>query len=129
MSASVTFFICLFLLVAFIAFRFWEEKRQMRLFAHARATADTVVSGMYQAAVMGSIPEEYRIALARFLHSLAHETIVFLVEGLRAVERPLTRLSLRMRQNVPSTKGREPSAFLKNIVPEKKNGTSPEDGV
>ncbi|MDO8523974.1 MAG: hypothetical protein Q7R74_01960 [bacterium] len=119
MSAAVTFLIALALLVAFVVFRFWEEKRGVRLFAEKRAAADTVVAEMYRAAVMGNIPAEYRIAVIRFLHTLAHDTVVFLVEGLRAVERPLTRLSYRMRQSAPASNGKEPSAFLKTITPEK----------
>ncbi len=88
---------------------------------------------MYRAAVMGNIPEEYRLAVMRFLHTLAHDTVVFLVEGLRALERPLTRLSYRMRQTAPTPNGKEPSAFLKTITPEKKagdnDGTTPSSGV
>lgn len=119
MGASVTFFISLFLLIAFIAFRFWEERRESRVLARARAAADVLVSDMYQSAVSGDIPKKYQTAIVHFLYTLAHDTVVFLVEGLRAIERPLSQLSYRLRRSVPVANGKEPSAFLKTITPEK----------
>ena len=132
MGASVTFFISLALLAAFVVFRFWEEKRAQRVWVDTRSAADVVVSDMYHAAVTGDIPQKYQAAVVHFLYALAHDTVVFLVEGLRAVERPLSRLSYRLRRSVPAGSGKEPSAFLKTITPEKKSeviGTTPEGGV
>jgi hypothetical protein len=130
MDASVTFFLSLILLLAFLALRFFEEKRGYRAWAGVRTKADRVVSDMYKAAVMGSIPVEYREAFARFLHSLAHDSLLFLVESLRAIERPLTRLSYRMRQSAPASTDKTPSEFLKTITPEKKTeSTSTTDRV
>ena len=120
MSAAVTFLIALVLLVAFVFFRFWEQKRGVKVWADARNTADEVVSDMYTSAVLGSFPHKYRIAFLNFLHTLLHDSVVFAVESLRALERPLTRLSYRLRQSAPSANGKEPSAFLKNLVSEKK---------
>jgi hypothetical protein len=75
---------------------------------------------MYKAAVLGSIPEKYRLAAVALLHSLAHDAVVFAVEALRSLERPLARLSLRLRQSAPRPSGKEPSPFLKTIAPEKR---------
>ena len=119
MGAAVTFFISLVLLVAFIAFRFLEEKRGRRVWTVTRASDDTVVSDMSHAAVTGDIPRKYQDATVHFLYTLAHDMIVFLIEGLRAIERPLARLSYRLRRSVPSGNGKEPSAFLKTITPER----------
>ena len=69
--------------------------------------------------VTGDIPRKYQEAIVHFSYRLAHETIVFLVEGLRAIERPLSGLSYRLRRSVPAGNGKEPSAFLKTITPEK----------
>ncbi len=113
----MTFFLALILLLGFVGFRFWEEKRDVRVFAHARGIADEFAKHLYHSAVMGNISAEYRVALTHFLHTLAHDTVVFLVEGLRAIERPLTRLSYRMRKSPPAPAGKEPSAFLKTITP------------
>jgi hypothetical protein len=120
MSAAVTFLLALILLVAFTVFRFYEQRTGVRHWAHARAVADDVVEKMYHAAVVGNIPAEYRTVIVHFLHTMAHDTVVFLVESLRSIERPLTRLSYRMRQSAPPPSGKEPSAFLKTITPEKK---------
>lgn len=119
MGAAVTFFISLFLLVAFVAFRFLEERRGQRAWATTRASADVVVSDMYRAAVTGDIPRKYQDAIVHFLYTLAHDMIVFIIEGLRAIERPLAQLSYRLRRSVPSGNGKEPSAFLKTITPER----------
>jgi len=121
MSAAITFLLALILLIAFVAFRFWEERKGARLWAHSRSVADEMVDKIYTAAVVGSVPAEYRTVAIHFLHTLAHDVIVFLVESLRSIERPLTRLSYRMRQSVPAPSGKEPSAFLKTITPEKKS--------
>lgn len=120
MSAAVTFGIALVLLIAFIVFRFWEEKRAVRFLAPTRSGADEVVLDMYQAAVRGNVPEKYRIMVLKFLHLLAHETVAGAVEALRAAERPLTRLSYRLRRSVPAANGKEPSPFLKTLAPDKK---------
>jgi len=119
MGATVTFLISLILLVAFVAFRLWEERRAKRTFPDTRAAVDVVIADMYHAAVTGDIPQKYQEAVLHFLYRLAHDTIVFLVEGLRAIERPLSGLSYRLRRSVPAANGKEPSAFLKTITPEK----------
>jgi len=124
MDAAITFFISLVLLVAFIVFRFWEEKRAKRTFPNVRTAVDSVVADMYHGAVTGDIPKKYQTAAVHFFYMLVHDTIVFLVEGLRAIERLLSQLSYRLRRSVPSANGKEPSAFLKTITPEK-----PADGA
>ncbi len=40
MSAAITFLVALVLLIAFVVFRFSEEKRGVRAWAEKRATAD-----------------------------------------------------------------------------------------
>lgn len=130
-DAAITFFISLVLLLAFLAFRLYEAKRGARYLADVRAEADIVVSDMYRAAVTGDIPRKYQEAAVRFLYRLAHETVMFLVESLRAAERALSRLSYRLRRMAPPPSGKEPSAFLKAVAPEKRseNGTTPGSGV
>jgi len=130
MSAAVTFLLSLSLLTAFVLLRFWEEKRGVKAFAPFRKSADEVVSEMYKGAITGNISTKYRAELIHFLHTLTHDTVVFLVEGLRALERPLTRLSYRMRQSAPPPTTREPSEFLKTITPDKKGeGKNPTNTI
>jgi hypothetical protein len=123
MSAAVTFFISLGLLLAFFAFRIWEEKRGVRHFSRMRLSADETVRDMYQGAITGSIPRRYRVAFIAFLRRIAHESVIFLVESLRSVERPLTRLAYRMRMAAPNAKKKPVSPFLKTIAPEKTDET------
>lgn len=120
MSAAFTFAIALILLGAFIAFRFAEEKRGRRIWANMRDSADVVVSDMYTAAVRGDVPEKYRTMLVGFFHMLAHDAVSAAVEALRAAERPLERLSRKLRHGAPAGNGKEPSAFLKTLTPEKR---------
>jgi len=121
MAAAFTFAIAFILLAVFLAFRFWEERRGRRVWGAARDSADVVVVDMYSAAVMGNVPQKYRIALVALLHAIAHEAVVSAVRALQAVERPLARLSHRLRQSAPRGNGKEPSAFLKTITPEKRS--------
>ncbi|MDE2079096.1 MAG: hypothetical protein KGI73_01775 [Patescibacteria group bacterium] len=122
MGAAITFFVSLVLLVVFVGFRFFEERRGFRVWMHLRTQTDAFVAEAYKGAVTGNIPSEYREALVHFLHRLAHDLVVTAVLGLRAIERPLMRLSYRMRRAAPKANGKEPSAFLKTITPEKRGG-------
>ncbi|MBV9349773.1 MAG: hypothetical protein JO026_03405 [Patescibacteria group bacterium] len=121
MPAAVTFFVSFFLLVAFILFRFWEAGRPRRILSRTRDVADIALLKAYRSAVTGGMPAEYRTEFLHFLHRLAHDTVVFLVEGLRSIEKLLLRLSYRMRHSAPQRKGKEPSEFLKTIGPGKKS--------
>ncbi len=132
MLAAAAFFSSFVLLGAFFGFRWWEEKRGVRLFQDSRAVVDTRVAHVYEAIVRGEIPSSWRQSFAAWLHVLTHRVVVLLVEALRTIERPLTRLSYRMRMQKPSSNGKEVSPYLKSIVPEKKagsDGTTPERGV
>lgn len=131
MWAAIPLISSILLLAGFIAFRLWEEKRGMKFFAAERAEADAIVNDLYRAAVMGNIPEKYREIFLAFLHNVTHSVVVLAVATLRAIERPLSRFSYRLRQSAPGATGKEPSAFLKTLTPEKKNGngTPPESAV
>lgn len=125
MWAAVPFFSTLILLGAFFGFLAWERKRGVRLFDVYRSALDEKVLRSYHRLVVGEIPASWRRIAFDFLHKTAHKAVVVSVEVLRAVERPLSKLSHRMRTRPPSVEGKEVSAFLKNIAPEKKNGATP----
>jgi len=133
MWAPVLFFSSLVLFTAFAALKVWEERKGARILEPMRASLDAQLPRIYQAAVMGSLPTSWRHAVAVFAHDATHRAVVFLVEVLRAVERPLTRISFRMRIQKPSANGKGISPFLKSIMPEKKeapsDGTTPEGKV
>lgn len=119
MFAVYTFVVALILLGAFVIFRMWEEKRGIRMWSRAREGVDMQVVEVYRSAVTGSIPQKYRIQFFAFLQHTVHEFVLLLVATLRAVERPLTRISYRMRMSASNTKKKEVSPFLKTIAPEK----------
>ncbi len=123
-----TFFGAFVLLALFIVFRVQEEKKGVRIFAEARAKADTQVLKAYRGAVAGTIPQHYRVAVVLFFRHTLHQLVLLTVTGLRAAERPLTRLSHRMRMATPASKGKEPSAFLKTIA-ERGDGAVPPSEV
>lgn len=132
--ATILFLVSLVLLVGFLVFRSWEEKRGVRLFATVRARLDERVLRTYHHAVTGTIPYRYRTAFFVFLQKMIHEAVLVIVGALRAIERPLTRLSYRMRMSTPKANGKEVSSFLRTIVPLKKresgtDGTDSEKSV
>jgi hypothetical protein len=120
MWAAIPLVSSIVLLAGFVAFRMWEEKRGAKFFAAQRAEGDEIVSDLYRAVVMGNIPQKYREMFLAFLHNLTHAVVVLAVATLRAIERPLSRFSYRLRQRAPNTAAKEPSAFLKTLTPEKK---------
>ncbi len=124
MIAITTFLVAFILLAMFIAFRAWEEKRHVRVWGKARAAMDEKVTEFYQTAVTGSIPRHYRLRFLAFLHNATHEFVLLLVAALRAVERPLTRISYRMRMAASNPNKKEVSSFLKTIAPEKDSNKS-----
>lgn len=117
MLGIAVFFSASLLFAMFIAFRMWEEKRGVRLFASSRTMLDHWVIDIYHGAVTGSIPRHYRMHLLVFLRTTLHRAVLLTVATLRAIERPLTRLSFRMRMASPGTAKKEVSSFLKTIVP------------
>ena len=120
MWAAIPLISSIVLLAGFVAFRVWEEKRGVKFFAAERTEADAIVTDLYHAAVMGNIPQKYREMFLAFIHNVTHTVVVLAVATLRAIERPLSRFSYRLRQRAPSVAGKEPSAFLKTLTPEKK---------
>ena len=128
MFAVYTFVVAFVLLGVFIFFRMWEQKRRIRMWAGAREKADEQVVEAYRSAITGSIPQHYRIRFLAFLRNAIHELVLLLVATLRAVERPLTRISYRMRMSASNTNKKEVSPFLQTIVPEKPD-TVPGDGT
>ncbi len=117
MIAISVFFISVILLGAFLAVRLFEEKRGARFFASSRAHADERTLHLYRGLVMGSLPTEYRAKLFAAMQKTAHEAVLKTVFFLRALERPLTQLSYRLRHPAQGQPRREVSSFLKTLMP------------
>lgn len=120
MWAAIPLVLSIVLLAGYVLFRMWEQRRGVKLLASERAEGDEIVTDLYRAAVMGNIPQKYREMFLSFLHNLTHTIVVLTVATLRAIERPLSRFSYRLRQRAPGVGKKEPSAFLKTLTPEKK---------
>ncbi|PIR84958.1 hypothetical protein COU15_03330 [Candidatus Kaiserbacteria bacterium CG10_big_fil_rev_8_21_14_0_10_45_20] len=115
-------------ITAFVLFRLWEAQRTERFFEQARKSLDSVAERLYRVMVFGEIPRHYRTKTATVLRFFSHHAIHTAVLALRSIERPLTRMSHRMRMSSSESK-QEPSDFLKTITPDKKDGKSGVDSV
>ena len=117
MWAVILFVVSLVLLGAFAVLHSWEAKRGGRFFEKTRMVSDVHILNFYRALVSGNIPTEWRTAVLAFLHQVTHAVVVFLVEVLRAAERPLAQLSHHLHTHAPSGNGKEVSLFLKTLSP------------
>jgi len=121
MTGLIPFSVGLVGLVLFIALRFFEEGRGARFFADPRASLDASVTRIWRALVLGGIPHSYRRDLFHMLRRVIHSSVVFLATFLRRVERMLSRAGHSLRPTrTERSHGRDPSAFLKTIAPDKK---------
>lgn len=108
-------------LIGIWLFRSWEVKRGRRMWEDRRRLLDTTVAEAYRAIVAGDALRTHRARIFALAHSLSHRALTALVLILRTIERPLARISYRMRAAPPKIPAREPSEFLKTLMPEKKN--------
>lgn len=114
----------------FLAGKAWEIRRGVRVYDSVRTMLDQYASEIYTALVTGGIPLRWRQSVTLFMHQSTHALVQAAVHGLRAVERPLARLSYRMRVSKPKAGGAEVSEFLKTITPDKQgNGNFQEKSV
>lgn len=105
----------------------WEVRRGSRLWAAAREKCDRLVTHTYRALVFGEVPHTYRIKALKALRTFTHRVVVFLVSLLRGIERPLARLSHRMRTSSVKETHRAPSPFLKTIQPKQRDEEKKEE--
>ena len=120
LASIIPFCVGLVGLSAFGFVRLWEERRGARVFPVLRARLDRAALRLWHMSVSGEVSREYRLHLFRAAHALAHRIIVDLAMFLQRIERPLFRMSRRMRTSIAKEGRREPSEFLKTITPDKK---------
>jgi len=135
-SGGVIFIVGVLGLVLYALLRFFEISRGKRFFDAVRSRLDAFSSRVYRLAVFGELPHGYRAWFSARVGELVHHAVVALVAWLRAIERPLSRMSRRLRvSRHTSTASREPSSFLKDIkngahdAHEKSDGTTPSNQV
>ncbi len=116
--ATILLAASLSLLAAFSAFCVAEERVGRRLFAPTRERLDVYATELWQALVMGGVPMRWRQEVLRAAHTAVHTGVHVAVAALRAAERPLARLSYKMRVSAPKGNGKQVSEFLRTITPE-----------
>ncbi|MCL9971824.1 MAG: hypothetical protein NBV63_00210 [Candidatus Pacebacteria bacterium] len=106
--------------LAFMSVRRLEAARGIRFFEPQRRAFDVYAESVWAALVLGGIPVSWRTYVRAVIHDITHMLVRLMVEVIRAVERPLARLSYKMRVSAPKGTGAPVSEFLKILSPEKK---------
>lgn len=109
--------------VLFVLFRVAESRRDVRFFNTTRTVLDAQAIEFWNALVTGGVPLAWREHAAVATHRVTQVAVHLAVAALRAAERPLARLSYKMRVSAPKAGGTQVSEFLKTITPDK-SGTS-----
>lgn len=116
MIGGIVFLVGVVGLLLFPGVLMFEAHRGTRFFDTGRARLDRITRRAYRMLVFGEIPHTYRFYLVRTFRLVTHRVIVGAVSLLRALERPLSRMSHRMRRSNEVTL-RAPSPFLQTISP------------
>ncbi len=108
----------------------WMERAAgKKVFSETRAGFDNAIAAFFNSAVLGGVPNEWRDQFVKSTHDVIHLMVQVGVSVLRALERPLSRLSYRMRMRQPQATATEVSEFLKTITPERRGGDLVEKSV
>lgn len=110
--------------VGFVVVRMWEARRGARIVETHRASLDATVASLWRTLVVGDPGVMLRHQALALAHALSHRTLASFATLLRTIERPIARISHRMRMMPPKAPTREPSEFLKTITPEKRDDTT-----
>ncbi len=114
----------LVLALSFIVFRMWEVRSGVRIYNARRQRLDQWAERVYETMVLGGVPLSWRRYAVAVVHEISHEAVRLMVAIIRAVEKPLVRLSYRLRVSAPKTGAQPVSEFLRTIAPDKQAATS-----
>ena len=103
-----------------MSLRRYEYARGVRFFEERRAELDVRAEELWAALVTGGVPMSWRTYAQAVLHDITHLGVHSAVELVRAIERPLARLSYKMRVSAPKSGSAPVSSFLRTITPDKK---------
>ena len=120
LAPLIIILVALSAMLGFLSLRRLEVARGMRYFDTERAVLDQHAEIMWMKLIHGGIPLSWRTYAGVILHDITHLGVHSAVELVRAVERPLARLSYKMRVSAPKGGGAPVSNFLRTITPEKK---------
>jgi hypothetical protein len=116
----VLILVALMAMLTLISVRRYETAKGMRFFDSYRETFDVYAAQLWVGVVLGGIPVSWRTYARAVVHDVTHTGVRLAVEVIRAIERPLARLSYKMRVSAPKGAGAPVSDFLRTITPEKK---------
>lgn len=114
----------LVLTLCYILFRVWEVRRGVRIYNERRLLLDHWAERVYETLVLGGVPLSWRRYAVAVVHEISHEAVRLMVVIIRAVEKPLVRLSYRLRVSAPKNGAQPVSEFLRTIAPDKQAATS-----
>ena len=119
MAPLLLIVVALLAALSFVSVRRFEVVKGSRFFETQRSVLDTRAEEVWQALVTGGAPQSWRTYVQATAHAVTHEVVRLAVEVVRAVERPLARLSYKMRVSAPKATTAPVSDFLKTITPDK----------
>lgn len=120
LTPAILLVIVLSAILGFVSLRRFEIARGVRYFEPQRALLDERATELWRAVVLGGMPLSWRNYIKAVLHDITHLGVYSAVQVVRAVERPLAKLSYKMRVSAPKSGVAPVSEFLKIITPEKK---------
>jgi ABC-type dipeptide/oligopeptide/nickel transport system permease subunit len=120
LTPAILLAVALSAILGFISLRRAEEARGARYFEAERTILDERAAILWTALVLGGVPVSWRNYARAVLHDVTHLSVHSAVEAVRAVERPLAKLSYKMRVSAPKSGNAPVSNFLRTITPEKK---------
>ena len=123
-TPAIVLAVGLMLTFCFILFRVWEVSRGVRIYNDHRLLLDNWAERVYEIMVLCGVPLAWRKYGVAVAHEISHEAVRLLVVIIRAVEKPLVRLSYRLRVSAPKTGAQPVSEFLRTIAPDKQSATS-----
>lgn len=124
MTPAIVLAVGLVLTFSFILFRVWEVRRGVRIYNERRLLVDQWAERVFETLVLGGVPLSWRKYAVAVVHEISHEAVRLMVVIIRAAEKPLVRLSYRLRVSAPKTGAQPVSEFLRTIAPDKQAATS-----
>ncbi len=120
LTPAVLLLIALSAILGFFSLRRYETAHGIRFLNAQRSVLDERALELWRTMVLGGVPLSWRNYVKALIHSATHFGVQSAVEAVRALERPLARLSYKMRVSAPKGGGAPVSNFLRTITPEKK---------
>lgn len=120
LTPAILLVIALTAILGFLSLRRYEVAHGVRFLETQRSMLDMRAVTLWRMLVLGGIPLSWRTYVRSIVHDLTRLGVHSAVELVRAVERPLAKLSYKMRVSAPKSGSAPVSSFLRTITPDKK---------